>query len=56
LAETAYLAIEAYSVGGAGSFVIVLYTIGDGGLTNTLITTLGFDMEEWILGFLGVLP
>jgi hypothetical protein len=56
LADSIMLAMDVYHYGGLAAFAVTLASIGSGGLTNTLLTALGDELEEWMFGllFLGI--
>jgi hypothetical protein len=55
LADDVVLAMDAYNNGGLVGFTTTLLAIGAGGLTDTLLISLGEYWEEWLMGLI-VLP
>jgi hypothetical protein len=55
LADSLILAMDVYSYGGMAAFAATILSIASGGLTDTLIITLGDYLEEWLLGLI-VMP
>jgi hypothetical protein len=52
LADDVILAMDVYNYGGMAGFAATLLAIGTGGLTDTLLISLGEYWEEWLLGLI----
>jgi len=52
IAETTLLAMEAFAEPGWVSLSLALLSAGGGGLTDTLITAIAVDMEDFLIGLL----